>query len=251
MAGFCSRCGRPLPEDGKCPFCAPQQAQPEVGYVPQETKNPAPKPDAPSGFSVMMKNYVKFITSFMKAPVDTLRQVEEDRDMTPALVNAAAIILLAFFGALITALRFRPEYGSFAWLGWLGTAFAQPVVGFGTAVGAVFLTLLVGKERVNFRSVLSSVGASATLPVAALATLFVFQLLGLWFYTRLWSLLLVTCAVCLVVLLTKVYKVKLNFWQLLVIIGVMFVGYSLLTGIESWFRAMIITNIDLWGLIPR
>lgn len=233
MAGFCTRCGRPLPEDGKCAFCPPIDST--VGYAPQEKKAPAPQGDTPSGFSQMISGYFAFVKAFIRNPAESLRRVEEDRDMGPGIVNAALLVSLVFFTSLITALVQRPFYAPFAAGGWLLESFLQPVIGLGAAFGGVCLLRLVGKERIHIRSVLSSVGAAAILPVAALAVTLPLHMFGTTFYDIIWMLPLCCAAVSLVFLTTRVYRSKMSVWQLLILCGVLLVGFLLLNRVQSFF----------------
>lgn len=59
MAGFCTRCGRPLPESGICP-CTQQPQQPQA-------------PKEPSAFGLAIKGLPQLWLSYCKDPIGTTR----------------------------------------------------------------------------------------------------------------------------------------------------------------------------------
>lgn len=237
MAGFCTRCGRPLPEDGKCAFCPP--ADPGVGYVPQERRAPAPQENAESGFAQMLRGYLSFVKSFVKSPVDALRRVEEERDMAPAFCNAALLLTLTLLVSLLTALTLQPFYAKFAAGAWILETFLQPALGLGAGVGGLCLYRLVGKERVNLRAIVCTVGAAAILPVAALAVSLPLSIFGSTFYDVCWMLPLCAAAASMAFVNLRVSREKPTVWQLLVLCGVLLVSFLILNRLQNAFIACI------------
>ncbi len=137
MAGFCTSCGSPLPENGVCPCKAAQPQQPtnpnfqqpqQQPYQQQQYQQPYQQPyqqqqyqqpyqqqpyqqpytpypqqpvypvrQGPSVFS----NFFKVVGSYFKDPVGTSRSVLEKKDIASGALSVAACTLLALIGTLL------------------------------------------------------------------------------------------------------------------------------------------------------
>ena len=95
MAGFCTRCGRPLPESGICP-CTQQPQQPQQ---PQYQQPQAPK--EPSAFGLAIKGLPQLWLSYCKDPIGTTRKAVEKHDFLSGILMAAVTYIAVFFATLV------------------------------------------------------------------------------------------------------------------------------------------------------
>lgn len=232
MAGFCSQCGRPLPENGRCPYCAP--AVPNYGAIAQA-------PAQPSAFSIALKNFSQFLRAYVKNPTGTTRLAAENHDFMTGIFVMAITVTISFFLTLFFALRYRPEGGEFEALAWLTTGIFAPLLAYGFALGCIYLTALVGKMRIGFKSVLAATGAGGVIPTALLAVALPFSMFSLRCFELCWVIVLTAAAVSLVLTLTRVFGMKCTLWQILITIGVLAFGYLVIVALIDWLRTLVVS----------
>ena len=135
MAGFCTRCGRPLPESGICP-CTQQPQQPQY-QQPQAPKEP-------SAFGLAIKGLPQLWLSYCKDPIGTTRKAVEKHDFLSGILMAAVTYIAVFFATLVYALRLDSHFPAVAWL---GASLLMPVAGFGLTLLAVSIGAILNKHQ--------------------------------------------------------------------------------------------------------
>lgn len=158
MAGFCTKCGRPLPENGICPCSmqpgnmtppqgnvppqgyapqqgymppqgyAPQQGNvtpqgyaPQQGYVPPQGYMPPqynPAPKQDSAFVAALKNLPNLFLGYFRDPVGTSRLASEKKDFLSGLIIMAMSVILTLLGTLFFTLVHYNGFGYFGF-GWV------------------------------------------------------------------------------------------------------------------------------------
>ena len=226
MAGFCTRCGRPLPESGLCP-CTQQPQQPQQ---PQYQQPQAPK--EPSAFGLAIKGLPQLWLSYCKDPIGTTRKAVEKHDFLSGILMAAVTYIAVFFATLVYALRLDYHFPAVAWL---GASLLMPVAGFGLTLLATLVLTKVTKVPSDFKGMLASSGLGMTFP----ATLAAGSIVLLLVYPGLISLLGVASfavwAVVTVGTLLQVYGVKLNLVTILLCVAFCIAGYYVVSGLRDWF----------------
>lgn len=235
MAGFCSYCGRPLPDDGRCPYCAP--AAPNYSAVVQQPVQPA----QPSAFSLALKNFGQFLRAYLKNPLGTTRIAVENHDFLTGFFVMAITVTISFILTFAFALRFRPDGGEFEALEWFTVGVFAPVIAYGFCLGCIYLTSLVGKMRIQFKSVLAATGCAGVIPTAFLAAALPISMVSLSCADFCWAVVLISAGIMTLLLLTRVFNIKCNLWQILIIIGVAVSAYYVLTELVNWLRTAVIT----------
>ena len=160
MAGFCTRCGRPLPESGICP-CTQQPQQPQQ---PQYQQPQAPK--EPSAFGLAIKGLPQLWLSYCKDPIGTTRKAVEKHDFLSGILMAAVTYIAVFFATLVYALRLDSHFPAVAWL---GASLLMPVAGFGLTLLATLVLTKVAKVPSDFKGMLASSGLGMTFPATLAA----------------------------------------------------------------------------------
>lgn len=233
MAGFCSYCGRPLPDDGRCPYCMPAAA-PNYNAVVRQ-------PAQPSAFSLAMKNFWQFLRAYIKNPVGTTRIAVENHDFLTGIIVMAITVTMSFILTFAFALRYRPAGGEFEALAWLTVGVFGPIFAYGFSLGCIYLTALVGKMRIGIKSALAAIGCGGVIPTALLSAALPISMISLGCFNLCWAVVLVAAAVSMLLLLMKVFNIKCNLWQFLIIIGVSVTAYFTLTEMVDWLRTAVIT----------
>ena len=152
MAGFCTRCGRPLPESGICP-CTQQPQQPQY-QQPQAPKEP-------SAFGLAIKGLPQLWLSYCKDPIGTTRKAVEKHDFLSGILMAAVTYIAVFFATLVYALRLDSHFPAVAWL---GASLLMPVAGFGLTLLTTLVLTKVAKVPSDFKGMLASSGLGMTFP---------------------------------------------------------------------------------------
>lgn len=198
MAGFCTKCGRPLPENGVCPCtmqqenAAPQQgytppqgyAPQQQGYVPQQQGydpqqgyTPPQYSTSPSKVGMVLggslKNLPNMWVGYFRDPVGTTRLASEKKDYVSGLIMMGLSVIFTLLGTLFFGLIHLNEvtyweFGDLV-LPWLGITFLGPIVAYVITIGLLYILTAIAKMRVDFRSVIAIVGVNSVLPVVLLA----------------------------------------------------------------------------------
>ena len=100
MAGFCTRCGRPLPESGICP-CTQQAQQPQYQQPQHQQPQQPQAPKEPSAFGLAIKGLPQLWLSYCKDPIGTTRKAVEKHDFLSGILMAAVTYIAVFFATLV------------------------------------------------------------------------------------------------------------------------------------------------------
>ena len=261
MAGFCTKCGRPLPENGICSCSmqpenttppqggAPQQGyMPPQGYAPQQgyappqgymppQYNPVPKQD--SAFVAALKNLPNLFLGYFRDPVGTSRLASEKKDFLSGLIIMAASVILTLLGTLFFALVHYSGFGyfGFGWVAprWIGISFLAPILAFGITIGLIYLLSLIAKANLDFRSVLAVVGVNAMLPVCLLAVSMLAGMISVVVFEIFAVLMCAAWAVSFFTAVFQVFNIKMNIVNTLLLIAGLAIAFYVVVLLVTWF----------------
>ena len=257
MAKFCTKCGRPLPENGICPCTLQQpvnpeapQAQAEPQYrIPQQPQYQAPQyqapqhqtaapvqtppaPKEPSAFGKAITDLPKKFLRFIKNPIATIQASVEKKDLMGGIVGMAVSVIACFLATLVYALRWG--FGFAAWA-WIVVGMFAPVVACGFTLLGYFVMSKLGKVEADFKGLLAAVGTGALLPAALTLTSMLLLLISTWFFNAFGILIIAVWVVTAFLTVFHVYGVKPTALNLLVFIGFCFVAYTAVAEMRDWF----------------
>lgn len=180
MANFCSKCGRPLPENGVC-VCQMQPEAESAGASPREPYVPPfPQAAAPSPFVTALKQIVPFAKAFVHDPVAAVKQVVDEKNTGFSLVMLLVLAVASVLSWLTASvgLELHTDLGVIPVLLPLlySLLFAAVIAGLGTL--GVYLCARAAKQEVSMMQALTAVGAGSIVPAAIMA---VGVLLNLYF----------------------------------------------------------------------
>ena len=189
MANFCTKCGRPLPENGICE-CQTAQAQqaPQPAAAPQgpayaqqpyqQAPYYAPQPAAPGPFVTALKNIVPFAKAFVKDPAAAVKQVVEENNTMFSLVMMLVLAVASLFAWLTASvgLELYSDIGVTPVLLPLLFSLIFTVVILGLGTLGVYFSARAAKKEVSMMQALIAVGAGSIVPAAILAVAILFNL---------------------------------------------------------------------------
>lgn len=241
MAGFCSKCGRPLPENGVCP-CTMQQPeqQPQFQqqyqqpqYQPQYQQPQYQQPPAqPSAFGIAMKNFPKLLLSYCKDPIGTTRKAVEQKDFLSGIIVMVIAVIATYLTTLVYALRVNRHFPVGAWL---LTGLFAPAFACGLTLLATFVLTKVGKVAADFKGLLASTGVGAIAPAALTIVALPLVLISPSFLGFFGVLCFAAWVVVAFATVTQVYDIKLNLASLAILIGFCVVSYYAVASMRDWF----------------
>ena len=260
MAGFCTKCGRPLPEDGICP-CTMQQPQ---GNAAPEQPQEAPQPQAapqfqaapqPQGYVAPqystkpskvgmalgggLKNLPNLLVGYFRDPVGTTRLASEKKDFVSGLIMMGLSVILTLLGTLFFGLIHLNgvTYWSFGKLvlPWLGITILGPIVAYVITIGLIYVLTAIAKMRVDFRSVVAVAGVSSVLPVVLLAVSMLAGMISPIIFEIFAVLMCAAWAVGFFTTVFQVFGIKMNIINTLVLILGLAVACYAIVLLMTWF----------------
>lgn len=225
MAGYCTNCGRPLPDDGICP-CQTGRAR----VVRRKAKRGGQIDKAARGLPSLWLRY-------LRDPVGASRLAQERCETSNGLTILAATVLVSFLSTAALTLRYAPDRFGRAVLRWSVTGLLAPVIAVLLTFGLVYTLTALSKMRVNFNAVVAAVGASAVLPLSVLALSFLLSLIHLTVFYVFCVMLFAAWAVSVFLLLTHVFGIRLSLTNCLITIGFMTLGYYAVALLRDWMLA--------------
>ena len=274
MAGFCTKCGRPLPESGVCPctqgeqpqhqapqyqqpqyqaaqnqqpqYQAPQYQQPQYQPQYQAPVQTPPEPKEPSAFGLAMADLPKKFIRFVKDPVAELKSTAEKKDLLGGIIGLAVAVIACFFATLVYALRWKSSYAPFPAWAWLAVGLFAPVVAGGVTLLGYFVLAKINKLEADFKSILAVVGTGALVPAALTLTSCVLTLITSWFFGAIGVLIFAIWAITAVVTVFHVYNVPSKALNLLLLLGFFVVGYVALDSMRDW---LVSSTVGIGSLI--
>lgn len=236
MAGFCSKCGRPLPEDGVCPCTMQSTEQPQSQppqYQPQYQQPQYQEPPAqPSAFVTALKNLPKLLQSYCKDPLGATRKAVEQKDFLSGMIIMAVSVIATYLTTLVYALRVD---GSFPAGAWLLTGLFAPVFAVGLTLLAIFILTRASKIPADFKGIVAATGIGAAVPAALTVIAMPLVLISPDFFGFFGVLCFAVWAVASFATVTHVYGVKLNLATLAILIGFCVVSYYAVDCLRDWF----------------
>lgn len=271
MAGFCTKCGRPLPESGICP-CTQQAAQPapqqpqyqqpqyqQPQYQPQYQQpqyqqyyqqpqyQPAPQqpaaPKEPSAFGLAFADLPKKFVRLVKDPAAELRNSVEKKDMFGGIIGMAIAVTICFFVTLFCALRWKNEYFGFPAGKWLLAGLVLPVLACGFTFLGYFVLSKVGKVQADMKGLLAVTGTGALIPAALTAVSLLFSMVSPWFFNAFGILIVAAWAILAFVTVFQALEIQPKALTLLVLLGFCFVSYYCV----AWIRDVYALGV---GFLP-
>lgn len=231
MAGFCSNCGRPLPDDGVCPCTIPQPTS-------YQAPDYAPPRKGPSAFGLAMKNLPRLLSGYFKNPVRTSQLAAENRDFLSGLLLVGFAMVLTLFGTLFFALvhLVNPlrSFGSIV-PQWLVISLFAPAIAVGVTTLAVYCVSAVSGLKLPLLSVLSAVGVNCILPTLLLALSMVASLISPIIFELLAVMMVASWVLSFFMILYQVFGVRLNILSILVGIACLVVGFYIVSMLLGWF----------------
>lgn len=269
MAGFCTRCGSPLPESGVCPNCAPQNApqqqyrqpqyqQPQYQQQYQQPQYQQPQyqqqyqqpqyqqpaaPAEPSAFSIAMGKFKTFLGNYIKSPAEGIRSAVENGELMTGLITIVLTIAAVFLTLLAIDLRYDASYyhSQFHAGLWFLNTFITPVLMYGLGLGGLLLIGLAGGNKRSFASNLAATGSAGLLPTVFIVAALILSMFGESFLLNLlYPMLLICMGVSYCITVTRAMDNKMNLWQTLILVAVLLIGYLLLDAFMQHYFAEVV-----------
>lgn len=259
MAGFCTKCGRPLPESGVC-ACSAQQPNPQYNPAQQQQpyqqpyqqqpyqqpyqapygqpyQQPYRAPRNPNGFGAALAKLPSMIGDYCKDAIGTTRRLSQAANPNNGLVFMLLAFVLTALGTLLLGLvHFSDRVDDFV-VRWLLTSLFAPVVAYGIGIGLIYALTAMSKIKADFRSVISVVGVSSVLPCLLLAVSSLISLADDEGKVFLAFALLIVAAwlASLLVAALRTYEIKLNIGGILLIMLVVYLGILVMRTFWLWY----------------
>ncbi len=257
MAGFCTKCGRPLPENGVCPCtmqqenAVPQQgyappqgyAPQQQGYAPQQGYTPPQYSTSPSkvgkALGGSLKNLPNLWVGYFRDPVGTTRLASEKKDYVSGLIMMGLSVILTLLGTLFFGLIHLNEvtywdFGDLV-LPWLGISFLGPIVAYVITIGLLYILTAIAKMRVDLRSVIAIVGVGSVLPVVLLAVSMLAGMISPIIFEIFAVLMCAAWAVSFFTTVSQVLGIKMNIVNtFMLILGITVAVYAIVL-LLTWF----------------
>lgn len=264
MAGFCTKCGRPLPESGICP-CTQQATPPQPQYPPyyqqppqgQPGQQPAyppypqyyppvqqpAQPKEPSAFGLAFADLPKKFVRLVKDPAAELRNSVEKKDMFGGIIGMAIAVTICFFATLFCALRWKSDYFGFPAGKWLLAGLLLPMLACGFTFLGYFVLTKIGKVQADMKSLLAVTGTGALIPAALTAVSLLLSLISPWFFNAFGILIVAAWAILAFVTVFHALEIQPKALTLLVLLGFCFVSYYWV----AWIRDVYALGV---GFLP-
>lgn len=231
MAGFCTSCGKPLPESGVCECRAQQPVQ------QKPVQQPAQQPQAvyivrqgPSAFS----NYMKVLTGYLKDPVGTTRSTMEKKDIVSAGITAGAAILLTLLGTMFfTLVQDLFDFGDVA-PAWIVVSIFAPILAYGITFGALFALTKMSKINVDPVGLISAVCVNSIIPVCLLAVSMLLGMVSPVIFEIFAVLMFAAWIVNVFTMVFQVLNIKMNIVNTMLLIVCMAAAFYIIVMLMSW-----------------
>lgn len=251
MAGFCTKCGKPLPEDGVCPCTLSAPAQPAnpyaaVDYTPATNGAPA----QPSAFSIALKNAPSMLKAYFRNPIGTSRIAADKRDVMSGVISALGLLIVSFLSFLFIALRYMSISESgvkstyFPAAAWIVNGLFLPVIAVAMTIIIIYAMAGVSRVRVDFSSVLASIGVNCILPAIVLFVGMLLSMITPWFFDLACQLTFATWMVLTFILVTQVFGIKLSLGNILLFILLVVASYYSVALLKGWFANNLVGYLD-------
>lgn len=225
MTGFCTNCGRPLPENGVCPC------------TKRRTRSVLRGKKRGGGLDRAARALPSLWIGYLKDPIGASRLAQERCEATDGLTMMAATALLSFLSAMMFTLRYAADHFLRAILRWALTGLFAPVIALALTMGLIFTLTALAKMRVNLRAVTAAVGASLALPMTLLAASIVLSLFHITVFYIFCAMLFAAWALAVFLLISQVFGIRLSLVNCLITVGFMTLGYYAVSLLRDWMIA--------------
>ena len=226
MAGYCTNCGRPLPDDGLCP-CQMEQAR--VTSRRRSRRGGEIDKAARALPSLWLR--------YLRDPVGASRLAQERCETANGLTIMAATVLLSFLSTATFTIRYAADHFGRGVLRWSATGLFAPVIAFGVTLLLIYTLTALSKMRVNLRSVIAAIGANTALPMTLLALSILLSMIHMTVFYVFGVMIFASWALSVFLLVSQVFGIRLNLTNLLITIGFMTLGYYAVALLRDWMIA--------------
>lgn len=240
MAGFCTKCGRPLPDDGICPCTLeqPQQApsQPVPEYVtPQYSTQPSILGKAVSS---TLKNLPNLWRGFFRDPVGTTRLATEKRDFASGLMMLAFSVFFTLIGTLLFGLIHLKDvtYFSFSDFAgrWICVSFLAPISAFVIQAGLLAILSAIARTQADFLGILAATGVSSIFSALLLFVSIFAGMISPAVFEILAVLMMAAWAVTFFMNVFQVLGIRLNTVNILLLIAGLALAFYVIVLLLTW-----------------
>lgn len=225
MAGYCTQCGRPLPESGICP-CTTEKKR---GLRRRRSRGG----ELDRAVHALPSLWLRYL----KDPVGASRLAQERCETSNALTMMAATVLMSFLSTVLFTLRYATDRFGRAVLRWSVTGLFAPVIAILLTFALIYTLTALSRMRVNLRSVIAAIGANLTLPLTVLTLSVVLSLIHITVFYVFCVMLFAAWAVAVFLLISQVFGIRLSLLNCLVTIGFMTAGYYAVALLRDWMLA--------------
>ena len=223
MAGYCTNCGRPLPDDGVCP-CQTRRAR---------TVRRKRGGEIDKAVHALPSLWLRYL----KDPVGASRLAQERCETSNGLTIMAATVLLSFLSTATFTIRYAADHFGRGVLRWSVTGLFAPVIAMILTFALIYALTALSKMRVNLRSVVAAIGANTVLPMTLLAVSLPLSLIHMTVFYVFGVMLFASWALSVFLLISQVFGIRLNLTNCLITIGGMTLGYYAIALLRDWMIA--------------
>lgn len=217
MAGYCNKCGRPLPESGVC-SC--------------ETKATGRRRAERS-----LDGLLRLWVGCLKDPAGVSRLSAERRDFRSGLTLLLASVAVSLLSVLLLTLRYAASRITRAAVQWLVTGLFAPVIAAVLTFLLLYALTSITRMRVDLRSVVAAIGTGAVLPMTVVALSVVLSLFHQTVFTVFCVLSFAAWALSFFLLVTQVFSIRLTPAVCGVMVAGMTAGYFAVALLRDWMLA--------------
>lgn len=225
MAGFCTKCGRPLPENGVCP-CTKRKTR-------SFRRGSLRGGEIDKAVHALPSLWLRYL----RDPVGASRLAQERWETSNGLTMMAATVLLSFLSTVLFTLRYAADHFGRAVLRWSLTGLLAPVIAMLLTFGLIYTLTALSKMRVDVRAVVAAIGANTALPLTLLALSIVLSLIHITVFYVFCVLLFASWALAVFLLVSQVFGIRLNLTTCLITLGAMALGYYAVSLLRDWMIA--------------
>lgn len=225
MTGYCTKCGRLLPDDGICP-CT-------MGKVSVMRRRRKCGGEIDKAVHELPSLWLRYL----KDPVGASRLAQERREYSDGLTLMAATVLMSFLSTVLFTLRYSADHFGRAVLRWAVTGLFAPVIAMLLTFGLVYALTALARMRVDIRSVIAAIGAGTVLPLTLLAASVVLSLIHISVFYIFCVMIFAAWAVSVFLLISQVFGIRLSLVNCLITVGSMTLGYYAVSLLRDWMLA--------------
>lgn len=224
MAGFCPRCGKPMPEVGPCPCTLGGHS----------ASNPLPRYSSGTDLSGALSDLPNLFSRYFRNPVEASRRAIEKRDHSSGVAMMILAVLLSVLSTLFFALRYSGgRFGRVA-VEWLVTGLAAPILALAITFGLLYVLTSIAAVRIDLRSVIALVGLNLALPLVVLLLSMLLSLVHMAVFEIFTVLLFAAWAVSFFLMTVQILGIRLTLPTCLVTMAGMTVAYYVISFLRSW-----------------